>query len=173
MTSSPCRAASACVRAQRVGGVGSQQPLLEGLLLSLGAEHVYVIEFNQYSIDHERITTFASNRFPAGLKLSLIVAIDALQHDGLGRYGDPVCGDGDLQTMKHLRDVSDTLVISVPTGETDSVIWNAHRVYGPLRLPQLLQGWSTLLRLEQKSPILDRSVFVLKTTNGEKEADEC
>ena len=59
--------------------------------------------------------------------------VDSFDHDGLGRYGDPVCPDADLLSMqavlKLLSPNKGTLVLSVPVS-TDLVVWNLHRVYG-------------------------------------------
>ncbi|CAF0906739.1 unnamed protein product [Adineta steineri] len=44
----------------------------------------------------------------------------SLEHDGLGRYRDPLNAYGDLQTMTKI---------------TYSIHFNLHRVYGPIRLP--------------------------------------
>jgi hypothetical protein len=41
-----------------------------------------------------------------------------------------------------LRD-SGRLYLSVPTGN-DTLYWNAHRVYGSIRYPLLMQGWELL-----------------------------
>jgi hypothetical protein len=35
------------------------------------------------------------------------------------------------------------LFLAVPVG-SDLLVWNAHRVYGELRLPKLLEGWETI-----------------------------
>ncbi|MET0031478.1 MAG: DUF268 domain-containing protein [Limnospira maxima] len=32
---------------------------------------------------------------------------------------------------------------SVPVGQ-DCLVWNAHRIYGKIRLPMMLEGWKTV-----------------------------
>ncbi len=149
---------------REVGVLGSQKPLVEGVLLELGAAHVHTVEYNRLTIRDARVTTYRGGAFPAALagRLSLVVAADALQHDGLGRYGDPVCADADLVAMDALRRVTPVLVLSIPTSaDEDALVWNAHRVYGPVRLPLLLEGWRVESRREWPARALHRTVFVL------------
>ncbi|EDZ91747.1 hypothetical protein AmaxDRAFT_5507 [Limnospira maxima CS-328] len=35
------------------------------------------------------------------------------------------------------------LFFSVPVGQ-DCLVWNAHRIYGKIRLPMMLEGWKTV-----------------------------
>ncbi len=47
-------------------------------------------------------------------------------HDGLGRYADPLCVDCDLVSVDLIRVVlkpGGTLVLSVPVGPVDVVVW--------------------------------------------------
>jgi hypothetical protein len=49
--------------------------------------------------------------------------------------------DADLLAMDHAKwckNNNGLLILAVPIGEEDKLEWNAHRVYGPLRLPLLL-----------------------------------
>mmetsp|Transcript_12274 Transcript_12274/g.39264 ORF Transcript_12274/g.39264 Transcript_12274/m.39264 type:complete len:147 (-) Transcript_12274:450-890(-) len=135
-------------------------------LLELAAQHVLTVEYNDLTIEHDKVTVVKGNRFPdENSRLAVVVAADALQHDGLGRYTDPVCPDADLHAMDHLRKVAELLVLSIPTGPRDQVVWNAHRIYGPQRLPLLLAGWQVLDSRPWKSRALDRTVFVLRPRN--------
>lgn len=57
--------------------------------------------------------------------------LHALEHFGLGRYGDPVCYDGYLRGIANLRSllkVGGTLYLSVPIGP-QRIEFNAHRVF--------------------------------------------
>ena len=73
-------------------------------------------------------------------------SISSFEHDGLGRYGDPINPDGDLQAMektKRMLKPGGLLLLAVPVG-CDVIVWNAHRIYGPKRLARLLEGWDIL-----------------------------
>jgi hypothetical protein len=80
-----------------------------------------------------------------GAQFDAVLSLSAFDHDGLGRYGDPISPDGDLLTMDLLltalvRPHTGLLLLSVPVGP-DGVFWNLHRRYGRVRLPLLLSGW--------------------------------
>lgn len=66
-----------------------------------------------------------------------VSCLHALEHFGLGRYGDPIDPDGHLKGLRGLRDLlrpGGMLYLSVPMG-TQRVEFNAHRVFA---LPYLL-----------------------------------
>ena len=70
------------------------------------------------------------------VQFDVILSISSFEHDGLGRYGDPVDPDADLRSMSKTRQMlspEGLLFLAVPIGR-DCVMWNAHRVYGRARL---------------------------------------
>ena len=77
-----------------------------------------------------------------------ILCISTIEHFGLaGRYeiieDRP---DHDLDAMRKLLGLlkpSGQMLLTVPIGE-DAVFKPWHRVYGPARLPKLLEGWKVL-----------------------------
>lgn len=73
-------------------------------------------------------------------------SISSFEHDGLGRYGDPLNPEGDFRAMKEMAATvapGGYLILSVPVG-ADLLAWNCHRVYGRKRLPMLLAGWTVM-----------------------------
>lgn len=80
------------------------------------------------------------------IKADFAFSISSFEHDGLGRYGDPLDPEGDLRAMRDLHKLmaeEGILFLAVPVGP-DCLVWNAHRIYGPLRLPKLLKNWGFL-----------------------------
>jgi hypothetical protein len=76
------------------------------------------------------------------------LSISSFDHDGLGRYGDPLNPDGDLLAMRRAMQLlrpGGLLVLTVPVG-ADLVVFNLLRRYGPVRLPLLLAGWEVVRR---------------------------
>ena len=176
--------------------MGSQEPWYESVVLAYGAKQVVTMEYNNLTYAHEQILTTTPDRFHAALNAStasagseggdsgapeagagyngplqfdVVLAIACVDHDGLGRYGDPIAPDGDLLTMDtiqtyikppHIRLAEyaagrteqgktvtagkqasgGVLVMSAPIGP-DLVVWNLERRYGTVRLPLLLEGW--------------------------------
>ena len=89
----------------------------------------------------------ATRGAPYNCRFDAVWSISSLEHDGLGRYGDPISPDADLAAMAKLRDflvsTGGLMYLSVPAGE-DAVHWNSGRVYGAKRLVKLLDGWSVV-----------------------------
>jgi hypothetical protein len=119
----------------------------EALAIWAGAEKVLVVDYNKPICDHEKIVIFSNEEFTATqVKANFAFSYSSFEHDGLGRYGDPLQPDGDLMAMRHawshLKD-DGILFLGVPLGQ-DCLVWNAHRIYGRCRLPLLLQNWLLL-----------------------------
>jgi SAM-dependent methyltransferase len=74
-----------------------------------------------------------------------IVNCSSVEHVGLGgRYGSFENEDGDLEAMARLRRVlvpGGRHLLTIPVGR-DGVFAPQHRVYGPDRLPRLLDGYT-------------------------------
>lgn len=123
---------------------GSETPWYEMIAQNFGAASVTVVEYNaRKDFNGIHYTT------PAVLQnaqFEVAFSISSFEHDGLGRYGDPINPQGDMLAMQQAaRNLVDggILYLAVPVG-IDAVVWNAHRVYGEHRLPMLLQGWKQL-----------------------------
>ena len=70
-------------------------------------------------------------------------SVSNFEHDGLGRYGDPIDPDGDVKAMRELWTMlrpNATCLLAVPISR-GRVVYNAHREYGPAPLARLLVGW--------------------------------
>jgi len=66
--------------------------------------------------------------------------LHAIEHFGLGRYGDPIMIDGDLNGIKSLIEMvknKGRFYISFPVSALNEVHFNAHRVYNPSSILEL------------------------------------
>lgn len=75
-----------------------------------------------------------------------IVSFSSIHTSGLGRYGDPLDPDADLKTMDTIyRNLKPggLLIWGAPVGH-DALVWNAHRIYGKIRLPLLFEKFKVL-----------------------------
>jgi len=80
--------------------------------------------------------------------------LHALEHFGLGRYGDPIDPDGHLRGLENLRMMlspGGRLHLSLPMGPS-RVEFNAHRVFS---LPHILKLLSEAFRVERFSYVDD------------------
>lgn len=129
------------VAGKRALVIGSQQSAYECILYVYGAEPV---TFDYNEIETEWPETYTDwSKVP---QCTAAVSISSIEHSGLGRYGDDLNPEGDIQMMKKIMDKlkpGSLFYLSVPVGE-DKLVWNAHRIYGPHRLKAITEGWDQL-----------------------------
>jgi len=135
------------IKNKSVVNLGSASPHYECIFLYYGGKKVTTIEYNPLLFFHSKLKTITPAKFEKNpAKFDVGFSLSSFEHDGLGRYGDPLNPDGDLQIMKKMKKVlkkGGILFLAVPVGK-DLVVWNAHRIYGKLRLSLLLKGWEIL-----------------------------
>eukprot|EP00600_Ochromonadales_sp_CCMP1393_P000794 CAMPEP_0174984542 /NCGR_PEP_ID=MMETSP0004_2-20121128/17785_1 /TAXON_ID=420556 /ORGANISM="Ochromonas sp., Strain CCMP1393" /LENGTH=335 /DNA_ID=CAMNT_0016236973 /DNA_START=264 /DNA_END=1271 /DNA_ORIENTATION=+ len=136
---------------------GSMEPFAEVAALALGAAHVSTVEYNNLTINHSSISTFSKFDFSTIYdcegkyvgSYDVGISLSSFDHDGLGRYGDPLDPEGDLKAMSRawmLLKPSGLLFLTVPIG-SDLVVFNLLRRYGRVRLPLLLRHWEVVEKL--------------------------
>jgi hypothetical protein len=134
------------IEGKRVAIIGTTVPWYESIVLAYGG-HPVTIEYNKIVSEDPRIQVMTVDEYWKNPEqFDIILSVSSIEHDGLGRYGDPINPEGDFETMKKLQGMlkeEGLLFLSVPVGE-DSIYWNAHRQYGRLRLPLLLKGWEVI-----------------------------
>ena len=119
----------------------------DALALYYKAIKVYVVDYNKPICDHESVEALSFDEAKnCNIKADFAFSYSSFEHDGLGRYGDPINPDGDIIAMQEARNKlkdNGILFLGVPLG-TDCLYWNAHRVYGSIRLPFLLKGFQCI-----------------------------
>jgi len=132
------------------------------------------IEYNKLETDHPDLNFITVDEFKSSpFIFDCAFSISSFEHDGLGRYGDPINPDGDLEAMKNMKSIikpGGLLYLVVPVG-LDSIAWNAHRIYGKKRLPCLFYGWELIdafgfnehiLNIDFQGQPPTQPVFILK-----------
>jgi hypothetical protein len=132
------------IQGKEVGIIGSVLPFYECVVLAYGG-HPITIDYNKIVSEDPRITTYTVEEFNKNpRKFDLILSISSIEHDGLGRYGDPINPRADLEFMTKAKDLlkeGGHMILAVPVGQ-DALIWTACRIYGALRFPLLIQEWN-------------------------------
>eukprot|EP00939_MAST-03C_sp_MAST-3C-sp1_P000175 g175.t1 len=138
---------SFAVKDKAVLVVGSTTPVYEAFALTYGAKEVTVVEYGPRIATYPNVAYISPAEFDRpGRQFDAIISVSSVEHDGLGRYGDPLAPHADIKSMAKLRHYlrKDGLVfLSVPVGQ-DAVVYNAHRVYGAHRLPLLIDCYEVL-----------------------------
>jgi len=76
-----------------------------------------------------------------------ISCLHAIEHFGLGRYGDPIDPDGHKKGFNNIVSMvkpGGTLYISFPIGRSNEIHFNAHRIFHPKDIFNWSDGSSTL-----------------------------
>lgn len=136
---------------KRCAVIGSEYPWIEAALLEYAAASVTTIEYSKILVvkvpglfavtpgefANAQQAGAATNRWDF---FDSVWSYSSLEHDGLGRYTDPINPYGDLQTMTKISCMlkpGGFLFLAVPTSLRDEIHFNLHRVYGPVRYPIL------------------------------------
>jgi hypothetical protein len=134
------------VAGKSVVNVGSTSTWCESVCLHHGALPT-TIDYNPIVSLSPRLRTMTVAQWEAsGERFDAALSISSFEHDGLGSYGDPLDPDGDLKAMRRMKQIvkpGGLMFLNVPTGP-DLLAWNSHRVYGPIRRPMLLEGWTLM-----------------------------
>lgn len=124
---------------------GSTHPWYELMAKHFGAASVTVVEYsdrnNIEDIEYIKPDEVGERKF------DVAISISSFEHDGLGRYGDPIDPIGDIKAMAKCHELlkeKGLLFLAVPVGR-DKIVFNVHRVYGEKRLPLLLENWKALI----------------------------
>ncbi len=87
------------------------------------------------------------NDIPDG-SIQFLSSLHAVEHFGLGRYGDPIDYDAWRKALSEFARViayNGKLYLSVPVGNRETVKFNAHRIFSPYTIVSWLQNGMKLL----------------------------
>jgi len=132
----------------KVAVVGTLEPWIEAILLNFN-NTVSTIEYNipKNDIKNYKLDLINYNDFKNTKNLyDCIITFSSIEHSGLGRYGDPLNPEGDIIAMNDIYNnlKKNGLVIwGAPVGE-DKLFWNAHRIYGKIRLELIFDNFNDI-----------------------------
>jgi len=126
--------------------VGSERPWLEGMLIGFGAKNVTTLEYGSIISEHPKISTITvANLTKAVLQnnheyfglFDTAFSYSSIEHSGLGRYGDRINPFGDIEQVAQVSCLlkSDGIFFLGFGIGKDKIEFNAHRIYGKVRLP--------------------------------------
>ena len=132
------------IKDKEVAIIGSASPWYESVVIAFGGKPT-TIEYNKIVTDDPRLVVLTVEEFEnAPKKFDIVLCISSIEHDGLGRYGDPLDPSADLKFMRKIKNdflkPDGRMILAVPIGQ-DVLTWNRDRVYGLIRFPMLINGW--------------------------------
>ena len=161
------------IKGQEVAIIGSVCPVYESICLYYGGRPT-TIEYNKIISQDSRLRILDAGCMNNVVSFGAAFSVSSFEHDGLGRYGDKLNPEGDLEAIKKTKEIlkpGGILFLAVPVG-MDTIVWNAHRIYGRVRLPMLLEDWDILETFGFSEELLGcpdsdiQPIFVLKNTRG-------
>lgn len=119
--------------------LGSISPWIESLLIHFNAGSVTTLDYVQFECNHDKIKILNMQEYKKDMKFDLIVSFSSLEHDGLGRYGDPINPNGDIDAcieVYNMLNPNGYFLCGIPIGE-GCIEGNLHRIYNKKRLNKL------------------------------------
>jgi hypothetical protein len=143
---------SLAIKDKNCAVIGSENPWIEAALLEYNASSVTTMEYATIYSSVPRLFTITPVEFARKQQNEMnqrqlfdsVWSYSSLEHDGLGRYGDPLNAYGDLQTMIKISCIlkpGGLLFLALPLNINDFLQFNLHRLYGPIRLPLLYRNF--------------------------------
>lgn len=132
---------------KKVAIIGSTTPWIEAILINLN-NNVTTVEYNVPDSKFNNLKCIDYFRDFQNTKemYDVIVSYSSIEHSGLGRYGDPLNPNGDIETIDTIYNnllENGLLIWGAPVGK-DALVWNAHRIYGEKRFPLLFKNFEEL-----------------------------
>lgn len=176
---------SKTTKPMRVLVAGAISPWVEAVVLSrpgLQLEKLVTTDYNPITIESSQIEFVHMEdlkRHRPDPLFDLVISYSSIEHDGLGRYGDPINPDGDFAAIKEislmLKDEGGFLILAVPqTESSDDVGYirrNGQRVYSKERLDKLTEGFERIgefIRVPGLKKVRNQPVLVLRKLPSEK-----
>jgi hypothetical protein len=163
------------LEAKTITVVGTQLPWVEAIALEVGASKITTLDYthNKYEqaelLEWIHVSDYLANAITAQMieNFDNAVSFSSLEHAGLGRYGDPLNPNGDIEAVQQIHCMlkpGGLLFLGLPASHDGSsyIEFNAHRMYGKARLDRLLQGWKLLMKKKESAGFHD--IFVLEKT---------
>ena len=118
--------------------LGSISPWVECLLLHFNAKCVTTLDYITPECNY-KINTLSMDNYNKEMKYDVIISFSSLEHDGLGRYGDPINPNGDIDACIEAYSMLNKdgyFICGIPIGD-GCIEGNFHRIYNKKRIDKL------------------------------------
>ncbi|CAF0944173.1 unnamed protein product [Brachionus calyciflorus] len=152
--------------------IGTQFPWVEAIAYYHGASHITTLDYTRKKYRVANMSWYHVNDFLdehiKSRKLEefdVAISFSSIEHSGLGRYGDPLNPNGDIEAMQQMHCLlkpGGLVFLAVPASSDGKsyMQFNAHRVYGTARLEAIFNGWELLNKTWDSSGI--HGIYILK-----------
>jgi len=153
--------------------LGTRRPWIEAIAYYLDASQITTLEYNRKKYEVDGLEWFHVNDYLDSLldnsreieQFANAVSFSSIEHSGLGRYGDPLSPEGDIDAVRQVHcflKPNGLFWLGLPTSKDDSsyIVFNSHRVYGSKRLKLLFRGWHVMDQVKCDSS--SHSIYLLQ-----------
>jgi hypothetical protein len=126
--------------------LGSISPWIECLLLHFNAKSVTTLDYTIPECNY-KINMLSMENYKNNMKYDVIVSYSSLEHDGLGRYGDPINPNGDIDACIEaytMLNEDGYFICGIPIGK-GVIEGNYHRIYNNKRISKLFHLFSEFI----------------------------
>lgn len=136
-------------KTKRVLIAGAISPWVEAIVAAFphaSWTEIITTDYNAINIEPNRHNIkFLEMDMVQPVSYDVVISFSSIEHDGLGRYGDPMNPNGDIEAVKEyhsfLKPHTGVFMFAVPTTKNAGYIFgNMHRVYSPERINILQQA---------------------------------
>ncbi len=120
--------------------LGSISPWIECLAIYFNAKSVTTLDYIK-PICNYKINILSMDELKKDMKFDVILSFSSLEHDGLGRYGDPINPQGDIDAcieVHSLLNIGGYFLCGIPIG-IGAIHGNFHRIYNKKRIDKLFK----------------------------------
>jgi len=152
--------------------IGTIMPWVEAIAYHLTSSQITTLDYTRKQYESKGLEWIHVNDFLDDLinnkrQIELFdnsASFSSIEHSGLGRYGDPLSPEGDIEAVQQVHCLlkpKGLFFLGLPTTSDDSsfIEFNAHRFYGSKRLKLLFDGWN---KIDQVNTDAYHSIFVLE-----------
>jgi hypothetical protein len=152
--------------------IGTQLPWIEAIGYALTASKITTLDYTRKKYETDRLEWLHVNDYLDDLisdkkqieEFDNAASFSSIEHSGLGRYGDPLSPDGDIDAVRQVHCMlkpDGLFFLGLPASNDDSsyIEFNAHRFYGSKRLNVLFNGWN---KIDQKKCHDIHTIYLLK-----------
>lgn len=151
----------------RILVAGSISPWVEATILAgrnLKMAELSTVDFNDLQIDDNRIIYRKMGSVPTNY-FDVVISFSSIEHDGLGRYGDPIDPFGDFHAVKEYNSFlknGGTMFLGLPVSkswEKGYIVGNLHRIYSKERLKAICESSGFTDTGEIIEPLMEKDVL--------------
>jgi len=129
--------------------IGSEIPWIEAQFLQAGGAKTTTLDYGDIISHHPQAETLTPLDFrrkyrDGELSFDFVFSFSSIEHSGLGRYGDALNPWGDILATNRAWCVTKengVMILALPGGAKDNIVFNEHRVYGEYRWPLVTANW--------------------------------